>query len=147
MIPYITAPNIQNAKPVSEPLLQERVDREVAAVVALAKQIKPHGVVHMPLAINRIQQGGTELTFCYVNDFHPNQVTAYLAANMFYGALFKKSTEGFGFDTVTEDNPKGKGKGKDPDGNDAKVVFSGETQTYLQKMAWQAVKTFERRVA
>lgn len=144
VILYITAPNIHNPKPVQEPQLQERVDREVKLAKTLARKIDASAVVPVPLAINMIQRGGTDLTFCYVNDFHPNQYTAFLTSNMFYAAFFKKSTEGFKYNSVTETNPKGKGPGKDPDGGDAKVVFDEKTKTYLQKMAYQAVMAFEK---
>jgi len=146
VILYITAPNMQNNKPVTEPQLQERVDLEVKLAVALAKEIDAYAVVPVPLAINMIQQGGTDLTFCYVNDFHPNQYTAFLTSNMFYAALFKKSPEGFKYNTVTETNPKGQGEGKDPDGGDATVEFDTETKKYLQKMAFDAVVAFDQKL-
>lgn len=142
VILYITAPNIQNSKPVKEPQLQERVDREMKLAHKLAKKINAFAVVPVPLAINMIQQGGTDLTFCYVHDFHPNQYAAYLTSNMFYASFFKKSTEGFKYNTVIETNPKGKGVGKDPDGGDAKVVFGDTTKILLQKAAFDAVMEF-----
>lgn len=143
VILYITAPNIQNATPVTEPKEQERVDRERKLVTELANKIHPFAVAHVPLAINRIQQGGTELTFCYRNDFHPNQYAAFLTANMFYAAFFKETPEGFAFNTVTETNPKGEAPGKDPDGGDATVVFDDDTKTYLQRVAFEAVQAFD----
>jgi len=146
VILYITAPKIQNSTPVTEPQLQERVDLEVKLAAALAKQIDADAVVPVPLAINMIQQGGTGLTFCYVNDGHPNQYCAFLTSNMFYAALFKKSSEGFRYNTVTETNPKGQGEGKDPDGGNAAVVFDTKTKTYLQKMAFDAVAAFDQKL-
>jgi hypothetical protein len=145
VILYITAPNIQNAKPVAAPLLQERVDSEMKLAHELAGKIDASAVVPVPLAINMIQQGGTDLTFCYVNDFHPNQTCAFLTANMFYAAIFKASPVGFAFDTVTETNSKGQPEGQDPDGGDAKVVFSGSTKAYLQKMAYESVQAFDQQ--
>lgn len=141
---YITAPDIQNQAPVSEPVKQDDVDREINYVLDLAREIQPFAVVHVPLAINMIQEGGTELTFRYVNDFHPNQRTAFLTANMFYAAFFNKSTEGFDFNAVTENNPKGMAQGQDPDGNPATVVFEEDEKIYLQKMAFDAVTKFRQ---
>ncbi len=144
VILYHTAPNVQNSEPVTAPLFQERVDYELAAVKNLAETIGAFAVVPVPQAINMIQQGGTDYTFCYVNDFHPNQRTAFLTANMFYTAFFNESTEGFSFNTVTETNDKGKGKDKDPDGGDATVVFGEDEKTYLQEMANNAVIRFNQ---
>ena len=106
------------------------------------KRIKPHAVVPVALGIKKIQQGGTDLKFRYANDAHPNQYSAFLAANMFYAAFFKESTEGFAFDTVVEIKSKGKGEGKDPDGGDAKVVFEESTKLLLQRTAYEAVMEF-----
>ncbi|MCU4157878.1 hypothetical protein J1N10_18030 [Carboxylicivirga sp. A043] len=146
VILYITAPDIQNKESVSSPINQENVDQEISFVIDLAKELKPYAVVHVPLAINMIQQGGTDLTFCYINDFHPNQRTAFLTANMFYAAFFKECTERFRFNTVTEtkthtndQNPEAK---LDPDGNPATVVFEKEEKNYLQSMAYKAAVKF-----
>ena len=144
VILYVTAPDIQNAEPVTQPQLQDRVDREIKVILELAKSIEPFAVVHVPLAVNLIQKGGTDLTFCYVNDFHPNQTCAFLTSNMFYAALFKQGTVGFAYNSVTETNPKEMGPGKDPDGNDATVVFDLQTKEYLQRMAHEAVMAFDR---
>ncbi len=146
VILYITAPHAQNKEPVTGPIGLERTEMEMKTIQLLAKRIKPQAVVPVGLGIKSIQEGGTDLKFCYENDFHPNQYSAFLAANMFYAALFKESTEGFAFDTVVETQPKGKGKGKDPDGGDAKVVFEGQTKTLLQKAAYEAVVEFNEGV-
>lgn len=138
---YITAPFVQNAKPVEAPQLPGQVELQLKVARQLADKIDAFAVVPVPLAINMIQQGGTDLTFCYVKDFHPNQTTAFLTANMFYAAMFNKSPEGFSFDTVTDN--RSDDHGKDADGGDAKVVFEGETKTYLQKMAFEAVQAFD----
>jgi hypothetical protein len=63
---------------------------------------------------------------------------------MFYAAFTKQSPAGLGFNTVTENNPKGQPEGKDPDGGNATVVFEGETKTILQKAAYEAVMQFNR---
>lgn len=143
---YITAPDIQNQAPVSEPLKQDDVDREINYVLELAREINPYAVVHVPLAINRIQEGGTDLTFRYVNDFHPNQRTAFLTANMFYVAFFQESTEGFYFNTVTETKTHSFENEPnvylDPDDGPATVVFQGEEKNYLQQMAYKSVMEF-----
>jgi len=62
---------------VAAPLLRERVDSEMKLAYELAGKIDASAVVPVPLAINMIQQGGTDLTLCYVNDFHPNQTRAF----------------------------------------------------------------------
>ena len=144
VILYFTAPDIQNSIPVKAPLLQQRVNLEVALAAELAKEIDAYAVVPVPLAINMIQQNGTALKFCYKNDKHPNQYTAFLTANMFYAAFFKQSTAGFRFNTVTETHSKGQGKERDPDGGNATVVFDGATKKYLQEIAFDAVSTFDK---
>lgn len=146
VILYITAPDIQNQAPVSGPLKQENVDQEIAMVIDLANEIEPYAVVHVPLAINRIQKRGTDLTFRYVNDFHPNQRTAFLTSNMFYAAFFNESTEGFEYNTVTENKTHSTEEEPnvklDPDGGPATVLFEGEEKTYLQQMAYNAAAEF-----
>ena len=146
VILYITAPDVQNQAPVLEALKQEEVDREINYALELARELKPYAVVHVPLAINMIQDGGTELTFRYETDFHPNQRTAFLTANMFYAALFHESTEGFEFNSVTEtkthtteNEPNVK---LDPDGGPATMVFEEDEKIYLQQMAYNAVMKF-----
>lgn len=143
VILYITAPYAQNARPVDAPVEPERVAREIRAVRKLAEEVDAVAVVPVPLAIQNIQEGGTDLTFCYVNDFHPNQTSAFLTANTFYAALFKESPEGFSFDTVTENKSKGQGEGKDPDGGEATVVFEEPTKSLLQKAAFESVVEFD----
>jgi hypothetical protein len=144
VILYVTAPHAQNQEPVAKPVGLERTELELKTVQKLAERIKPRAVVPVGLGIKKIQQGGTDLKFRYVNDGHPNQYSAYLAANMFYAAFFRESTEGFAFDTVVENKSKGKGEGKDPDGGDAKVVFQGGVKTLLQKTAYEAVMEFNQ---
>ena len=100
-----------------------------------------HAVVPVPLAIKNIQAKGTDLTFRYRTDAHPNQYCAFLTANMFYASFYKESTEGFNFDTVTETKLK-KG-GKDPNGGSAKVTFDDPTKKLLQKAAFEAVRSFD----
>lgn len=140
VILYITAPFVQNPKPVKQPRLEEQVELQMSAGRQLADKIDAHAVVPVPLAINMIQEGGTDLTFCYENDFHPNQTTAYLTANLFYAAFFKQSPEGLPFDRVTE--TKLDDDGKDPDGGDATKVFDEQTKAYLQQIAFEAVEAF-----
>lgn len=142
VILYITAPHAQNKELVREPIGLERTEMEIKTIQQLAERIKPHAVVPVGLGIKNIQQGGTDLKFRYVNDMHPNQYTAFLTANMFYAAFFKESTEGFAFNTVVENRPKGKGVGKDPDGGEAKVIFEDSTKALLQKAAYDAVMEF-----
>lgn len=141
VILYLTAPHAQNEAAVSGPIQPEKTAMELNAIAQLVKKIGPYAVVPVALAINNIQEGGTDLTFRYVNDFHPNQTTAFLTANMFYAAFFKESPEGFSFNTVTE--TKLDVNGKDPDGGEATVVFDEEQKTYLQKAAYEAVMEFD----
>jgi len=138
---YMTSPRTQNKEPVSEPLSPESADRDMAIALELVKRIRPKAIVPVPLAIKKIQTGGTDLVFRYVNDFHPNQTCAFLTTNLFYAALTGKSPEGFAFDTIVETKVR---DGKDPDGGDPKVVFDKKTKTYLQKMAFQTVQEFEQ---
>ena len=142
VILYITAPHAQNKEPVTEPIGLERTEVEMKTIQLLSERIKPHAVVPVGLGIKNIQQNGTDLKFRYVNDAHPNQYSAFLAANMFYASFFKESTEGFAFNTVVENKSKGKGTGKDPDGGEAKVVFEDSIKTLLQKAAYDAVMEF-----
>ncbi len=148
IILYFTAPTIQNhpaISPLSEPSNPEDVERTVKLAIDLVRELQPRAVVHVPLAINRIQQGGTNLTFRYDNDFHPNQRTSFLTANLFYAAFFGESTEGFSFNTVTETKTDGELPNLlDPDGNPATVVFEGEEKSYLQQMAFDASITFNQ---
>lgn len=139
---YWTAPDFQNQEPVSVPVNPTIFEEHKNTMQQLGREFKPYAVVPVPVAINTIQQNGTDLTFRYVNDFHPNQRTAFLTANMIYNVLFNESTVGFEFNTVTETNPKGKGEGKDPDGGEATLVFGEEEKTYLQQMASSAVIKF-----
>lgn len=81
---YMTAPDFQNEAPVSGPVKQEDYEKQIGLIIELAQEFQPYAVVPVSMAINTIQQGGTELTFRYVNDFHPNQRTAFLTTNIFY---------------------------------------------------------------
>lgn len=142
VILYITAPYAQNQASVKEPLNPEETKMQMEAIHHLTEELKPCAVVPVALGIEAIQEGGTDLKFRYVNDFHPNQYTAFLTANMFYAAFFKESPEGFRFNTVVENNDKGAGKGKDPDGGNAKVVFDDATKELLQKISYDSVVQF-----
>lgn len=136
---YMTAPEIQNEDPVTGPVLPESAERDTAVGLRLREACQPEAVIPVPLAIRKIQTGGTDLVFRYHNDGHPNQTCAYLVANLFYAAFTGKSPEGLAFDTVVETKAK---DGKDPDGGELKVVFEDPEKTYLQRMAWEAVREF-----
>jgi len=138
VILYVTAPDQQNATPVDGPLEATNTNNEEKTIVKLAKELDVYGVVFVPRAINMIQEGGTDLTFRYVNDFHPNQRSAYLVSNMFYAALFGESPLGFNYNTVTETRPGT----TDPDGGPLTVVFEGEEKNQLQQAAFNAVMKF-----
>lgn len=144
VILYMTSPKTQNAKPVTEPLRADEADKDLAVGIALAKSLKPRAIVHVPLAIKMIQTGGTDLTFRYVNDGHPNQTGAFLTSNLFYAAMTGKSPEGFAYDTVVETKVK---DGKNPDGGELKKVFDEATKLKIQRAAFAAAQEFERLVA
>jgi hypothetical protein len=139
VILYITAPHAQNQEAVTEPLELAQTEMEMKAIQQLVDRIKPFAVVPVALGLKNIQQNGTDLKFRYVNDMHPNQYSAFLASNMFYASFFKKSTEGFKYNTVVETKLK---NGKDPDGGDKTVVLDDKTKTFLQKAAYDAVMEF-----
>ena len=132
---YLTAPNNQNATSVTAPVEQRIVDNDISVAKMLADSIHPFAVVPVSLGINTIQNPGTNLTFRYVNDFHPNNRSAYLAANMFYAAVFKQSTEGFHFDSVAEDGGSNLAVGTDPDGGPLITIFAGDEKLLLQRTA------------
>ncbi|MDF1812361.1 MAG: hypothetical protein P1V20_09105 [Verrucomicrobiales bacterium] len=144
VILYMTSPKTQNREPVEAPVSPESADRALRVGLDLVKRISPKAVVHVPLAIKKIQTGGTDLVFRYVNDGHPNQTCAFLTSNLFYAAFTGKSPEGLKFDTIVENKVK---DGKDPDGGPLKVVFEGETKAYLQKMAFEATQEFNQLAA
>lgn len=142
VILYMTSPETQNEDPVTEPLHPESAERDTAVGLALRKSLQPKAIVPVPLAIQKIQENGTDLVFRYHNDGHPNQTCAFLTTNLFYAAFTGKSPEGLDFDTIIENKVK---NGKDPDGGDPKVVFEGKTRNYLQRMAFEAVQAFDEK--
>lgn len=158
---YLTAPYAQNKTPVSEAVEKEKAIGECRAALAFAKTTGAI-VVPMPLAIN-LAQASTEpvartLTFCYKNDFHPNQTMAYLTACTLYAAVFNKSPEGLLFNKVTEtksqnihgeavaDGEKTNALSSkvNPDGGPLERVFTDEERLFLQRTAWQAVEAFRK---
>ncbi|MFC1761099.1 hypothetical protein ACFL6U_03365 [Planctomycetota bacterium] len=142
VILYITAPHAQNAEPVTEPVGLEQTEMEMETIHKLVDRIHPFAVVPVALGLKRIQRNGTDLTFRYVNDMHPNQYAAFLTSNMFYAAFFKETTEGLHYNSVTETNPKGQGPGKDPDGGNATVTFDATSKILLQRAAYDAAMEF-----
>lgn len=140
VILYMTSPGTQNAEPVSEPVSVEEADKDITVAIALAKSLNPRAIIQVPLAIKKIQTGGTDLTFRYVNDGHPNQTCAFLTSNLFYAAMTGKSPEGFDYDTVIETKVK---DGKNPDGGELKKVFDEATKLKIQKAAFDAVQEFK----
>jgi hypothetical protein len=139
---YITAPYAQNQSPVKAPVAVARTDMELKVARELADKVAAFAVVPVPLALKKIQSGGTDLKFRYVNDFHPNQYCAFLTANMFYTAFFKRSPKGLKFNKVVGCNAK---NNKGPDGKERTVVFDDMTKEYLQKMAFESVEEFDKR--
>lgn len=143
VILYLTSPETQNQAPVDGPVSPESADRDLTIGLELAQRLQPAAIVPVPLAIKNIQTGGTDLRFRYVNDGHLNQTCAFLTSNLFYAALTGKSSEGFSYNSVTENKVK---DGKDPDGGALTVVFDDETKRYLQRMAFEAAEEFRTRV-
>ncbi len=149
VILYLPANITQNAASVKDTIRYDQTRQELASAIKLADSLHIKHVVPVGLAIAKIQEGGTDYTFRYVTDFHPNQRSAFLAANMFYTALTKKSTEGFSFSTVTETKvtyeetdidslyPKG------PDGNNATVEFKDSEKSILQGVAYESIMDFD----
>ena len=147
VILYMTSPETQNQKPVTQPYNVVSANRDTAVGLRMAKDLQPKAVIPVPLAIKNIQTGdngkpGTDLVFRYQNDGHPNQTCAFLVANLFYTAITGKSPEGLTFNSVTETKLK---KGKDPDGGNPTVVFENDEKIYLQRMSREAVLEFKRK--
>lgn len=147
---YITAPYAQNARPAKAPVAKSKTDMELAVAKKLAKEINAAAVIPVPLAVNNIQRNGTNLTFRYVNDFHPNQYCALLTASMFYAALTGKSPEGLKLDSITGATGKGPDRKprkdkRGPDGKKRTVVFDTKTMNFLQKSAYDAVTEFNKK--
>ena len=141
VILYLTSPETQNQVPVDAPLSPSSADRDLAVGLELVRRIQPAAVISVPLAIKNIQTGGTDLLFRYVNDGHLNQTCAFLTSNLFYAALTGKSSEGFAYNSVTENKVK---DGKDPDGGELEVIFDDQTKRYLQRMAFEAAEEFRQ---
>ncbi|KAA5825158.1 T9SS type A sorting domain-containing protein [Algibacter amylolyticus] len=137
VILYITAPFVQNSHPVASPLLQQRTAKQLKVAHDLAEEIGAFAVIPVPLAMNMVQKERGELTFCYVNDYHPNQRCGFITANMFYSALIGESPEGLDFDRVKRSNQL------DPDGNPGLLIFETEERDYLQAKAHEAVVAFK----
>jgi hypothetical protein len=138
---YITSSKIQNEAPVTGPQEPALADERMRVTKQVALDIKPFAVVNTVHAVNMIQKPGTQLTFRYVNDGHPNQRLAFLTSSMFYTAFFKQSTEGFNYNSVTES--KLDDNGKDPDGGNPTVVFGNDEKLFLQRMAYRSVTMFD----
>ncbi len=144
VILYMTSPETQNEAPVTEPYNVASAERDTAVGLRMAKALQPKAVIPVPLAIKHIQTGdgdkpGSQLVFRYHNDGHPNQICAFLVANLFYAAITGNRPEELAFNSVTETKLK---DGKDPDGGEPTVVFDNEEKTYLQRMAYEAVEEF-----
>lgn len=144
VILYMTSPETQNQAPVDAPVSPTSADRDLAIGLELVRRIQPAAVVTVPLAIKNIQSGGTDLLFRYVNDGHLNQTCAFLTSNLFYAALTGKSSEGFAYNSVTENKVE---DGKDPDGGELKVVFDDTTKRYLQRMTFEAAEEFRALIS
>lgn len=141
IILYLTSPHSQNKVPVTEPRQLERTKKELGIARSLMKKVNAHAVIPVPQGIWKLQEKGSSILLRYKNDFHPNQYTAFLTANMFYTSLYKESTENFTFNSVTETKLI---NNKDPDGGEAKVVFNEEIKRTIQRAAFDAVMSFDK---
>jgi hypothetical protein len=156
---YLTAPNSQNATPVTAAINKEEL-LGTCRIASKGEKEMNAVVVPVPLALMLAQEStdpiARTLTFRYKNDFHPNKTMAYLTACTFYAALTGKSPEGLKFNTVSEtklQNIHGEAisadnKGEvisskvDPDGGPPTTVFDDETRLFLQRTAWKAVQLY-----
>lgn len=141
---YITAPYALNASPVTAPLEPARALGEVKIARAIAEKTGAL-VVPVPLAIYRLQKNGTDLTFRYLKDGHPNQCGAYLTACLFYAAVFNKSPEGLTLSQVTDTKIVDPAKpDADPDGKPLTRVFTDAERTLMQRTAWETMEAFRK---
>jgi hypothetical protein len=144
VILYLTAPYSQNDIPVQAPIEPARALGEVRIARALAEKTGAL-VVPVPLALYRLQKNGTDLTFRYRTDGHPNQCGAYLTACLFYAAVFNKSPEGLTLSQVTESKIVDPMKpDADPDGNPLTRVFTEAERTLMQRTAWETMEAFRK---
>ncbi len=144
VILYITAPYSQNDNPVKAPLEPARALGEMKIARAIAAKTGAL-VVPVPLALYRLQKNGTDLTFRYHKDGHPNQYGAYLTACLFYAAVFDKSPEGLTLSQVTETKIVDPAKpNADPDGNPLTRVFTDAERTLMQRTAWETMVAFRK---
>lgn len=135
---YITSPYSQNMKPVDKPACVERAFKDTIAAKEFAKEIDAL-VVPMPLAIYYAQQERPDITFRYVNNFHLNHNSAYLAACLMYAVVTNENPEGLMYNEVMGLGSK---PNIDHDGNPRKQFIDFETRTYLQKLAWKTIQAF-----
>jgi len=137
---YITSSYSQNMAPVKGPSAPGRSLKETRQAKDLAEKIDAL-VVPMPLAIYYCQQERPDITFRYVNNFHLNHNSAYLAACLMYGAIHNASPQGLPFNVVVGLGSK---PDVDHDGNPRRQVLSDDIRLYLQKLAWRTLQAFDR---
>jgi hypothetical protein len=132
---YFLEINGLNATPLSEPPDPEPIMERLRYQAALANELEAL-VVPLPLAVLKVHQKRPDLTLRYSENFHLNQICAYLVTCCFYSAVFDKSPVGL---SMREINSPGFENRVDPDGNPKNIVFPEELATVLQESAWEAV--------
>ena len=144
---YETTPDTQNAEPLAAPPDPAPILAKERTIAALARRT---GATVVPMSIVglRCQTRRPDLTLRFVNDAHLNQTMAYLTACTFFGALFDRSPEGLGADTVTDirflDNAH---KNQDRDGKPITRKFSAQERGDLQRIAWEGLQEFRKIAA
>jgi hypothetical protein len=138
---YETAPFTQNATPLLSAPEMDSVLIKEKHIAELAKRLDAK-VVPMSMVALRCQTLHPEITLRYVQDEHPNQTMAYLAACTFYSALFGRSPEGLPLDRVKDTKPLKENPDLDQDGKPIEKVFSEKERTELQRIAWAGWNEF-----
>lgn len=144
---YETTPGTQNERPLTSPPDPAPVIAKARVMAGLARRIGAT-VVPMSSVALRCQVTQPQFTLRYLNDAHPNQTMAYLTACTFQAALFGRSPEGLGLDSITDIRTlDAANRDKDRDGQPLKRVFSARDRADLQRIAWEGYQEFQRLVA
>jgi len=141
VILYETAPLTQNAKPLLSPPDRYSVLEKEKHIAELAKRLNA-SVVPMSMIALQCQTQRPDFTLRYINDGHPNQTMAYLAACTFYSALFGRSPEGLPLDRVKDTKPLQGKPDMDQDGEPIEKVFPEKDRAELQRIAWDGLNQF-----
>jgi hypothetical protein len=140
---YETAPLTQNAEPLLTPPDREAVLNKEKHIAEMARRIDAT-VVPMPMVAMQCQTERPDFTLRYINDGHPNQTMAYLAACTFYSALFGKSPEGLPLDRVKDTRHLEGNPMLDQNGDSIEKVFSDRDRADLQRIVWAALNEYHQ---